>query len=96
MRNKNGVYIKIYKIRLTEKGKNIFTEIRPYLVNLRDETVRGIKKEDLEKVVQDLSAKVYQQAQEQAQQAQGEQGQAQDDNVEDADFTEVNDDDKQK
>ena len=40
---------KIYKIRLTEKGKNIFTEIRPYLVNLRDEAVRGIKKEDLEK-----------------------------------------------
>jgi molecular chaperone DnaK len=54
------------------------------------------KKEELEKVVQDLSAKVYQQAQEQAQAQQGEQGQAQDDNVEDADFKEVNDDDEQQ
>ena len=54
------------------------------------------KKEELEQVVQDLSAKVYQQAQEQAQAQQGEQGQAQDDNVEDADFKEVNDDDEQK
>lgn len=57
------------------------------------------KKEELEKVVQDLSAKVYQQAQEQAQAQQGQQGQeagSQDSNVEDADFKEVNDDDNQQ
>ncbi|WP_105992663.1 molecular chaperone DnaK [Staphylococcus simulans] len=50
------------------------------------------KKEDLEKVVQDLSMKVYQQAQE-AQQQQGDQG-GNNSDVEDADFTEVKDDDK--
>ena len=45
---------KIYKIRLTDKGRQIFTEIRPYLVNLRDETVKGIEKEDLEKCKETL------------------------------------------
>ena len=52
------------------------------------------KKEELEKVVQDLSAKVYEQAAQAQQQAQGEQANGSDDsNVEDADFTEVNEDD---
>lgn len=51
------------------------------------------KKEDLEKVVQDLSMKVYQQAQEAQQQQQGDQG-GNNSDVEDADFTEVKDDDK--
>ena len=48
-------------------------------------------KEELEKVVQELSAKVYEQAQQAQQQAQGEQG-SQDSTVEDADFKEVKDD----
>ena len=51
------------------------------------------KKEELEKVVQDLSAKVYQQAQ-QAQGATGEQNQ--DSTVEDAEFKEVKDDEDKK
>ena len=51
------------------------------------------KKEGIEKVIQELSAKVYEQAQ---QQAQGEDANAsQDSNVEDADFKEVKDDDNQ-
>lgn len=50
------------------------------------------KKEELEKVVQDLSMKVYQQAQQAQEQQQG--GDASNNsNVEDADFTEVKDDD---
>ncbi|MDN3225020.1 molecular chaperone DnaK, partial [Pseudomonas nunensis] len=54
------------------------------------------KKEDLEKVVQDLSTKVYEQAAQAQQQAQGEDANAsQDSNVEDADFKEVKDDDNQ-
>ena len=52
------------------------------------------KKEELEKVVQDLSAKVYQQAQQQAQGATGEQNQ--DSTVEDAEFKEVKDDEDKK
>ncbi|WP_412520897.1 molecular chaperone DnaK [Staphylococcus simulans] len=50
------------------------------------------KKEELEKVVQDLSMKVYQQAQQAQEQQQG--GEASNNSdVEDADFTEVKDDD---
>src|SRR5699024_3231302 len=62
---------------------------------LEDEDIDDIKakKEELEKVVQDLSAKVYEQAAQAQQQAQGEQANGSDDsNVEDADFTEVNED----
>jgi len=63
------------------------------------------KKDDLNKIIQDLSVKLYQQAQ-QAQQAQGADGAAagqasgdaksdgKDDNTVDGDFHEVNDDDK--
>lgn len=52
------------------------------------------KKKNQKKVVQDLSAKVYEQAAQAQQQAQGEQANGSDDsNVEDADFTEVNEDD---
>ena len=53
-------------------------------------------KEELEKVIQELSAKVYEQAQQAQQQGQEEQG-SQDSTVEDADFKEVKDDeDKNK
>lgn len=66
---------------------------------LEGEDVEDIKakKEELEKVVQDLSAKVYQQAQQAQQQAQGESGeQNQDSTVEDAEFKEVKDDEDKK
>ena len=53
------------------------------------------KKEELEKVIQELSAKVYEQAQQAQQQAQEEQG-SQDSTVEDADFKEVKDDEDKK
>ena len=53
------------------------------------------KKEELEKVIQELSAKVYEQAQQAQQQGQEEQG-SQDSTVEDADFKEVKDDEDKK
>ena len=62
---------------------------------IRDREDIKSKKEELEKVVQDLSAKVYEQAQQAQQQAQGEQG-SQDSTVEDADFKEVKDDEDKK
>ncbi|MFO3689649.1 molecular chaperone DnaK [Staphylococcus felis] len=52
------------------------------------------KKSELEQVIQQLSMKVYEQAQQAAQNAQGNDASQQDDTVEDADFKEVNDDDK--
>ncbi|WP_100398293.1 molecular chaperone DnaK [Bacillus sp. FJAT-44742] len=66
---------------------------------LEGEDVEAIKsaKDELQEVVQELSTKLYEQAAQQAQQAQGEQGAdgaQQDDNVVDADYEEVNDDDK--
>ncbi|WP_188206206.1 molecular chaperone DnaK [Alkalibacillus aidingensis] len=63
---------------------------------LEGEDIEDIKakKEALEQEVQNLSVKMYEQAQQQAQQAQ-EQGEAQaDDNVVDAEYEEVNEDDK--
>ena len=61
---------------------------------MKDKTSKILKrKEELEKVIQDLSAKVYQQAQQAQQQAQdGAQQTQNDSNVEDAEFKEVNDD----
>ena len=56
-----------------------------------------MKDKTLEKVIQDLSAKVYQQAQQAQQQAQdGAQQTQNDSNVEDAEFKEVNDDEDKK
>ncbi|MDQ0351072.1 molecular chaperone DnaK [Alkalibacillus filiformis] len=55
------------------------------------------KKEALEQEVQNLSVKMYEQAQQQAQQAQeGGEGQSEDDNVVDAEYEEVNEDDQKK
>ena len=54
------------------------------------------KKEELEQVIQELSAKVYQQAQQAQQQAQGSSQQSNDSNVEDAEFKEVKDDEDKK
>ncbi|MFC5713443.1 molecular chaperone DnaK [Thalassorhabdus alkalitolerans] len=66
---------------------------------LEGEDVEAIKsaKDELQEVVQELSTKLYEQAAQQAQQAQGEpgaDGAQQDDNVVDADYEEVNEDDK--
>ena len=54
------------------------------------------KKEELEQVIQELSAKVYQQAQQAQQQAQDNSQQSNDSNVEDAEFKEVKDDEDKK
>ncbi|WP_086427658.1 molecular chaperone DnaK [Staphylococcus cornubiensis] len=54
------------------------------------------KKEALEQVVQQLSMKVYEQAQQAAQQQGGANASQNDDTVEDAEFKEVNDDDNQQ
>ncbi|REH79449.1 molecular chaperone DnaK [Staphylococcus felis] len=63
---------------------------------LEGEDIEDIKtkKSELEQVIQQLSMKVYEQAQQAAQNAQGNDASEQDDTVEDADFKEVNDDDK--
>lgn len=63
---------------------------------LEGEDIEDIKtkKSELEQVIQQLSMKVYEQAQQAAQNAQGNDASQQDDTVEDADFKEVNDDDK--
>src|SRR5699024_1059216 len=83
---------------ISEDDKNNAEEKKEALKSaLEGEDIDDIKakKEELEKVVQDLSAKVYEQAAQAQQQAQGEQANGSDDrNVEDADFTEVNEDDK--
>ena len=82
---------------ISEDDKNNAEEKKEALKSaLEGEDIDDIKakKEELEKVVQDLSAKVYEQAAQAQQQAQGEQTNGSDDsNVEDADFTEVNEDD---
>ncbi|GEN46492.1 molecular chaperone DnaK [Alkalibacillus haloalkaliphilus] len=55
------------------------------------------KKEALEQEVQNLSVKMYEQAQQQAQQEQeGGEGQSEDDNVVDAEYEEVNEDEQKK
>jgi molecular chaperone DnaK len=51
-------------------------------------------KDALQEIVQNLSMKLYEEAAKQAQSAQGAEGQGGDDNVVDAEFEEVNDDDK--
>ncbi|REH79914.1 molecular chaperone DnaK [Staphylococcus felis] len=63
---------------------------------LEGEDIEDIKtkKSELEQVIQQLSMKVYEQAQQAAQNAQGNDASQQDDTVEDADFKEVDDDDK--
>ncbi|UXR85669.1 molecular chaperone DnaK [Staphylococcus felis] len=63
---------------------------------LEGEDIEDIKtkKSELEQVIQQLSMKVYEQAQQAAQNSQGNDASQQDDTVEDADFKEVNDDDK--
>jgi molecular chaperone DnaK len=89
---------------ITDLGENISEEDKQNAEEkkealksaLEGEDIEDIKakKEELEKVVQDLSTKVYEQAAQAQQQAQGEEGnEAQDSNVEDADFKEVKDDD---
>lgn len=45
---------KIFKIQITEKGKKIHSKIKPYMVNLHNETVKGIKKEELESCLKAL------------------------------------------
>jgi len=91
---------------ITDLGENISEEDKQNAEDkkealksaLEGEDIDDIKakKEDLEKVVQDLSTKVYEQAAQAQQQAQGEDANAsQDSNVEDADFKEVKDDDNQ-
>ncbi|REH83607.1 molecular chaperone DnaK [Staphylococcus felis] len=63
---------------------------------LEGEDIEDIKtkKSELEQVIQQLSMKVYEQAQQATQNTQGNNASQQDDTVEDADFKEVNDDDK--
>ncbi len=39
---------KINKIRLTEKGAKMHAKIKPYMLELRDDAVKDIKKEELE------------------------------------------------
>ncbi|QLK86040.1 molecular chaperone DnaK [Staphylococcus sp. 17KM0847] len=81
---------------VTEDDKKDAEEKKEALKSaLESEDIDAIKekKEALEQVIQQLSMKMYEQAQQQAQQAQGDAAQ-QDDSVEDAEFKEVNDDDK--
>ncbi|MFC7060684.1 molecular chaperone DnaK [Halobacillus seohaensis] len=54
------------------------------------------KKEALEEQVQNLSVKLYEQAQQQAEAAQGEQGNEEEEEVVDADYEEVNEDENKK
>src|SRR5699024_5202166 len=85
---------------ITDLGENISEEDKQNAEEkkealksaLEGEDIEDIKakKEELEKVVQDLSTKVYEQAAQAQQQAQGEEANAsQDSDVEDADFKEV-------
>ncbi len=39
---------KILKIHLTPKGREVHAKIKPYMIELRDETVKNISTEDLE------------------------------------------------
>ena len=87
---------------ITDLGDNISEEDKSNAESKKDALKSALegqdiedikaKKEELEKVIQDLSAKVYQQAQQAQQQAQdGAQQTQNDSNVEDAEFKEVND-----
>lgn len=90
---------------LTDLGENIGEEDKKSAEDKKDALKTALegqdiediksKKEELEKVIQELSAKVYEQAAQQQQQAQGANaGQNNDSTVEDAEFKEVKDDDK--
>ncbi|TXO01405.1 Hsp70 family protein, partial [Staphylococcus aureus] len=90
---------------LTDLGENIGEEDKKSAEEKKDALKTALegqdiediksKKEELEKVIQELSAKVYEQAAQQQQQAQGANGgQNNDSTVEDAEFKEVKDDDK--
>lgn len=71
-------------------------ELKEALESNDQEQIKA-KKDALEEKVQQLSAKLYEQVQQEAQAAQGAEnaGGQQDDNVVDADYTEVDDDDKE-
>ncbi|WP_173916094.1 molecular chaperone DnaK [Halobacillus sp. Marseille-Q1614] len=75
-----------------EKAESAKEELKSALEGDDIEAIKE-KKEALQELVQNLSVKLYEQAQQQAQAAQGEQGSAEDDVV-DADYEEVNEDDK--
>ncbi|WP_082233787.1 molecular chaperone DnaK [Halobacillus massiliensis] len=75
-----------------QKAESAKDELKTALEGEDIEAIRE-KKDALQEVVQNLSVKLYEQAQQQAQAAQGEQGNA-DDDVVDADYEEVNEDDK--
>ncbi len=80
-----------------KKIKNLLKKKDALKTALEGQDIEDIKskKEELEKVIQELSAKVYEQAAQQQQQAQGANaGQNNDSTVEDAEFKEVKDDDK--
>ncbi|GLO66625.1 MULTISPECIES: molecular chaperone DnaK [Oceanobacillus] len=79
-----------------QKAESAKDELKQALESGDMEQVKA-KKEALEEHVQQLSAKLYEQVQQEAQQASGEQGEEsgkQDDDVVDADYSEVDDDDK--
>ncbi|MFS0751392.1 molecular chaperone DnaK [Oceanobacillus sp. 1P07AA] len=80
-----------------QKAESAKDELKQALESGDMEQVKA-KKDALEEHVQQLSAKLYEQVQQEAQQASGEQGeesgQKQDDDVVDADYSEVDDDDK--
>lgn len=79
-----------------QKAESAKDELKQALESGDMEQVKA-KKDALEEHVQQLSAKLYEQVQQEAQQASGEQGEEsgnQDDDVVDADYSEVDDDDK--
>ncbi|WP_101844335.1 molecular chaperone DnaK [Halobacillus sp. Marseille-P3879] len=77
-----------------EKAESAKEELKTALEGEDLEVIKE-KKEALQEQVQNLSVKLYEQAQQQAEAAQGEQGNAEDDVV-DADYEEVNEDENKK
>lgn len=45
---------KIYKIFMTEKGQEVYSAIKPYMLSLRDEAVKDISVEDIETCIKVL------------------------------------------
>ncbi|GAA0457454.1 molecular chaperone DnaK [Alkalibacillus silvisoli] len=88
---------------ITDLGENVTEEEKQKAESAKEELQNALegedmeaikeKKEALEQEVQNLSVKMYEQAQQQAEQAQESEGQS-DDNVVDAEYEEVNEDDK--
>ncbi|GEL78329.1 molecular chaperone DnaK [Tenuibacillus multivorans] len=88
---------------IKDLGDNVTDEEKQKAENAKDELKKALegddlediktKKETLEQEVQNLSVKLYEQAQQQAQDQAGQEG-GEDDNVVDADYEEVNDDEK--